>query len=406
MQQQKSRLKDVMPQYLSQHFPLLSEEKRSCWGCGSCYFNEYTYEQQLETKQQWIQNLFKEKGLFTEQINIIESPKKKRYRNKMDYVAFRGRIGLRKGGPFNVYDVIDSCIADDKSGEILRKLREFTGYEYYDLRSHTGVIRYFVIRTAEHEGKVEYMLNVILKEVTPEFISDFEAFLKTSQLYDLFSSVTLSLQPTKSDVSYGVVTHVYKNDHILQDLTVNNETFTFQITANCFFQSNAAVFQNVLEHMAHWSKKIDGSTGFTLFDLFGGMGTIGIALSKYFKNVVTVDIDEANIEMAQINQKTNKVKHYTAIKQDVFEYLKENTDLSGVAIFDPPRPGLGEKTCERFLSLPKLPEYIFYMSCNPQTLADDLVHLTKQYEILEVTAFDMFPSTPHMEAVTILKKKN
>lgn len=397
-------LRDYMHNSLSASKHKFRFEDRDCFGCGSCFFNEHSYSEVSNTKKQWIIELFKQ---YNEPVVFTVSPIIRRYRNKMDFVAHKDKIGFRSGGFMNVYDVKDSCLADRSISQLLEKLRKFSLYPYYNLKTHEGIIRYFVFRQGLHQGKKQLMLNLVLKEVPENFIDDFTFFLKSNNLSDSFESIVFSLNPGKGDVSFGEQYGFIKQDFILQDLNLPWGVFTFKIKPNSFFQSNIEVFQEALITMAAiLNKEADNPLETVLYDLFGGMGSIGIPLSNFVKKVHSVEINPENIISARDNIVRNTVENVAIYESDVYEFLKTaQIDAKSVFIFDPPRAGLGKKTVEYILSLSQRPKLIIYMSCNPLSQKEDLDMLSGAYSITDIHAFDMFPFTPHIENIIVLKHK-
>jgi 23S rRNA (uracil-5-)-methyltransferase RumA len=387
---------------LSASKPKLLPADRECFGCGSCFFNEYSYDQVSSTKKQWIEELFKQ---YSHSAAFTVSPISRRYRNKMDFVAHKDKIGFRSGGFMNVYDVKDTCLADKMISELLEKLRKFSLYPYYNLKTHEGIIRYFVFRQGRYAGKKQLMLNLVLKEVPENFIDDFAFFLKSNGLYDTFDSIVFSVNSGKGDVSFGEQHSFIKQDFILQELSLPWGVFTFKIKPNSFFQSNIEVFQEALITIAAiLNKEADNPLETILYDLFGGMASIGIPLSRFVKKVHSVEINPENIISAKENINRNQIENIEIYESDVYEFLKTaSIDANSIFVFDPPRAGLGKKTVEFILSLELKPKLIIYMSCNPLTQKEDLDMLSAAYKVTDIHAFDMFPFTPHVENITALK---
>ncbi|WKZ30073.1 MAG: hypothetical protein QY314_04715 [Candidatus Dojkabacteria bacterium] len=404
----KNDLKSFLSDYLMQIPP--TTDLLPCEGCGSCLFGEYHYEDHLEGKTFWLTEVYrplKEKGVLPNvKIGVEISPKRTRYRNKMDFVAYDGKIGLRKGGFANVYDVMDSCLAPEFMSEVLAAFRKWQEFPYYDLQNHTGIIRYFVVRSSEHEGNMQYMLTLVVKNIPQHLPQSLLQFMKDEGIYDKFTVIAIAQQPTKSDVSFSDDLTFLKGTHIEYDLSVHEKTYTFAITPNAFFQSNAKMYEIVLEDMAQSLKKYLPEGEIILYDLYGGIGSIGISLSQFASKIINIEISQENCALAERNAIINKVNNYTVICSDVTKELGKIEFTKGsVIVFDPPRVGIGEKALQQFLSLESLPQVILYMSCNPLTQVLDLDILSSHYEIVSVKGYDMFPFTGHIEALVVLIKK-
>ena len=140
-----------------------------------------------------------------------------------------------------------------------------------------------------------------------------------------------------------------------------------------------------------------------VFDLYCGIGTIGIFASKYAKKVYGIEIVEQAIEDAKENANINEISNIEfyagKVEKLLPELLKENK--ADVVFIDPPRKGLDENTIKVLLELES--RKIIYISCNPATLARDLSMLTQKYKIKEIQPIDMFPFTSHVECVCLLQ---
>lgn len=144
-----------------------------------------------------------------------------------------------------------------------------------------------------------------------------------------------------------------------------------------------------------------------IFDLYCGIGTIGIFASRFVNKVYGIEIVEEAIQAAKVNAKINNVKNATFIAGDtkvVLEDLIVNRKvLPDVVFVDPPRKGLDRKTIDILLDI--CPKRIVYISCNPATLVRDLSLLEDMYLIDKITPVDLFPFTSHVECVAVLQLK-
>ena len=141
----------------------------------------------------------------------------------------------------------------------------------------------------------------------------------------------------------------------------------------------------------------------SVLDLYCGTGTISIFLSKYFESVIGIEINEEAIKCANLNKDLNGINNVRFICGDVskeIHYLKVQVDS---IVVDPPRSGLTKSGIEDILKIS--PKKMVYVSCDPMTLARDLRLLSSDYEVKEVTLFDMFPWTYHVESVVLCVKK-
>ena len=145
-----------------------------------------------------------------------------------------------------------------------------------------------------------------------------------------------------------------------------------------------------------------------VFDLYCGIGTIGIYMAKHAKKVYGIEIVEQAIEDAKENCKINSIEnaeYYAGDTQKLLIDLIKNKDIKpDVIVVDPPRKGLDNVTIENIINIK--PKKVIYISCNPATLTRDLSKLEETYDIKSIQPVDMFPFTSHVENVALLVKSN
>lgn len=202
-----------------------------------------------------------------------------------------------------------------------------------------------------------------------------------------------------------------EQDYVIEQLQVDGQTFTYQQIENSFTQPNAGV----AEKMLHWARKVSQGAEGDLIELYCGNGNFSIALSEHYNRVLATEISKTSVKSAQFNIEANQVKNLTVVKMAAeeisqalqgqnFNRLKE-IDLSGYdfkTIFvDPPRSGLDDLTRRMVTEFDR----IIYISCNPETLARDLIEIEKTHAIIESALFDQFPYTNHIESGVFLIRK-
>ena len=186
-----------------------------------------------------------------------------------------------------------------------------------------------------------------------------------------------------------------------------NETIgdvKFQIGPKSFFQTNTKQAKELFDLV----KDFAGLSGReNVYDLYTGIGSIALYLSKHCKQVVGIEEVVEAIEDAKINQQLNKINNAVFYAGDVKYILTsefaEKHGKPDIVITDPPRAGMHKDVVEMLLQLaaPK----IVYVSCKPSTQARDIGLLNEKYELIKVQPVDMFPHTYHIENVALLKLK-
>ncbi|MCD6547461.1 MAG: 23S rRNA (uracil(1939)-C(5))-methyltransferase RlmD [Nanoarchaeota archaeon] len=343
--------------------------------CGGCFFQDISYNNQLEIKKKVLEKLgFEIKGVFP-------SPKIWYYRNRMDYVCAFNKIGLRKRGTWKeVFHISDCRLLSKESNEILQEIKELAQkykIDFYDFINHTGYLSYVVIR----EGKFtnQRMISFVTK-------SRDKKILKLIQEIDSDSVVWL-VNESMSDVSFGELVSHKNKDFILEEF----EKVKYIIKPNSFFQTNPFQALNVFKKI---KKIVHGSK--SVLDLFCGVGAISLFISDGVDDVDGIELSEEAIKCAKNSAKMNDISNVTFNVGDARKLkLEKKYDF---VIVDPPRQGLGKKLCKKLNSFDR----IVYMSCNPISQKEDLKHL--EHNVVEQYAFDMFPHTPHVETLLVLEK--
>ena len=171
----------------------------------------------------------------------------------------------------------------------------------------------------------------------------------------------------------------------------------FIISPTSFFQVNNVGMINI------YNKVLDYVDGGNILDLYCGTGTIGIYVSKKADKVLGIEINEEAIKDALLNKKINNINNVDFISGDVGTVLSKNKFKFDIVIVDPPRAGLDNNSINNIIKIN--PKKIIYVSCDPVTLARDLNILKEYYDVLEITPFDMFSNTYHVECVCLLIMK-
>jgi 23S rRNA (uracil1939-C5)-methyltransferase len=164
-----------------------------------------------------------------------------------------------------------------------------------------------------------------------------------------------------------------------------------------FFQVNRFLTEELAREVV---EREEG--GRLAIDLFAGVGLFSIPLAKRFARVLAVESNPAAARDLETNMRgQGSIEVRSA---EVEQFLKRNKERPELLVLDPPRAGMTPESVERLGRL--RPERITYVSCEPPTLARDLVLFGKAgYDCTEVHLFDLFPQTFHMETVVRLRKR-
>lgn len=176
-------------------------------------------------------------------------------------------------------------------------------------------------------------------------------------------------------------------------------SFEFEISANSFFQTNTLGAAKLYETVRKYTE-LNGSE--IVIDLYSGTGTIPIVLSGIAREVIGLEMISSAVADAENNCRHNQVENCRFVPGDIRETLPKIVRRPDVLIIDPPRAGMHKDVTKQVLAMS--PERIVYVSCNPATLARDLVLLKEAYQVQEVQPVDLFPHTHHIESVAKLVK--
>lgn len=206
-------------------------------------------------------------------------------------------------------------------------------------------------------------------------------------------------------------------DYVEETLHVDGKQFHYQQIENSFTQPNAEVAQKML----HWARKVstignDKLGKADLIELYCGNGNFSIALAEFYQQVLATEISKTSVASARLNIEKNNTKNVTIVKmaaEEISQAIKgmrefvrlREVDLPSynfkTILVDPPRAGLDELTRSMITDF----ERIIYISCNPETLARDLIEIEKTHEIIETALFDQFPYTHHIESGVFLIRR-
>jgi 23S rRNA (uracil1939-C5)-methyltransferase len=373
--------------------------------CGGCESQHIEYNLQLKLKTRIVKNTLNRQGVeYNTLNNIIGMGLPYYYRNKVQYPV-RNINGENKIGFYSkrTHDIVENkcCYIQDRVIDILSKLvfeklmeYDFSGYNEIDF---SGDIRHIIIKRGYHSGEIMVVIVVNDKKLLKD--SRFQRFVNDLDKENI-KAIFLNLNDSTTNEILGDETVCIFGEKYITDVIGD---YSFYISPKSFFQVNTVQVEalyNVLKDGLNLNKSD------ILFDLYSGVGTIGIFLSEYVKKVYGIEIEEEAVEMANKNILLNNIKNCEYIAgsvEDKIEIFKNNNIKPNVIVVDPPRKGLDEKSIQYILDFN--PDKIGYVSCNPATLARDLKLLSSKYDIISITPVDMFPHTVHVECVAILKIK-
>ena len=372
--------------------------------CGGCRLQHLAYPAQLAFKEKQVRDCLTRLGGLPpfELRPIVPAPEPYGYRNKMEFtVADPGpAVGLHAAERYDVVLDIERCLLQsERMNALLDEVRHQArtrGLSVWDQRTERGLLRFVTVREGRRTG--EAMVNLVASTPDVEALMPVADALKTR--VPATASVLVNVNAKKASVAIGTEEHLLLGrDHITESLG----GLTFQVSANSFFQTNTVQAERLFALVAE-ACALDGAE--TVLDLYSGTGAISLLLARRAGHVYGIELAAAAVADAVRNAHANGIDNCTFLAGEVrhvLPALMREGVRAAVVVADPPRAGFHPKALAALAAL--APARIVYVSCNPATLARDVGDLARQgYRLEWVQPVDMFPQTPHIEAVARLSR--
>ncbi|MFH1154237.1 MAG: 23S rRNA (uracil(1939)-C(5))-methyltransferase RlmD [Pseudomonadota bacterium] len=382
--------------------------------CGGCRWQALPYDLQLQYKKSHVREALEHIGLVRDVpvLDVIPSARQYGYRNKMEFSCVDRRwllpeelgdedaikdlgIGLHVPGTFDRVIDIETCLIQPDMGNLLLEhIRQFirdSGVPAYGLRTHEGFWRFVMLRSSEANGT--WMVNLVTRDENDTLLVPFaQRLMKT---FPQVRSVVNNVTARKAGISTGEYEKLLAGEQVIMERL---GSFTFEISANSFFQTNTSGAEKLYSLVSDYA----GLTGTQqVIDLYSGTGTIPIWLSQNAAQVTGIEIVESAVEDARRNAMLNAIDNCRFLVGDIKDILPGLGHACDVMIIDPPRIGMHRDVVDQVMAI--APPRIVYVSCNPSTLARDLGMLKNRYRAVKIQPVDMFPHTFHIESVALLE---
>ncbi|MBQ5781442.1 MAG: 23S rRNA (uracil(1939)-C(5))-methyltransferase RlmD [Spirochaetaceae bacterium] len=320
--------------------------------CGGCPLMANTYETQLRFKEKKVRDCLRriasvdEKTLDEAFLPIVPSPKQFNYRNKVSFAIQGGKYGFFRPKSRDFTEVKNCMIAFPEVQKLLAELQSETDGN-------------LVLRKSESRGE----------------IMAFED--RTGERPKILSSNTI----------------------LNEEISINETTLTFQFGPRDFFQVNSHLMPQLYKTALDFAQIEKDQT---VIDLYCGIGTISLFAAKKAKTLLGIESFRDAQRSAKGNAKLNKIENarFFACDAQKLSSCLTQKDFDTV-ILDPPRKGASRRVLGQIVGAKR----IVYVSCDPATLARDIIFLKeKGFEVKKIRCFDMFPQTIHVETVCLLEK--
>ncbi|MBI5106469.1 MAG: 23S rRNA (uracil(1939)-C(5))-methyltransferase RlmD [Solirubrobacterales bacterium] len=361
------------------------------------------YERQLEVKQHQVDDALRRIGRLDgyELEPIVPAVQEWRYRNKLEFSFGHDADGTlicgfhAPGSWEDIVHVEDCLLQSERGNEVRRQALDWArgqGLGAYDRRTQAGALRNLVVREGRRTGEVQARL-VVTEGTEVDTRSLSEAVPVESLLVTTIEGVGETTMGGTTEIVAG------SSPTFREELS----GLDFRLSAQAFFQTNTEMAEKLYATAAEFAA-LGGHE--RVYDLFCGIGTIGLSLAPRAGEVWGLEIVEEAIADAITNARANDIRNAHFFAGDVRLAMRDLVEKAGrpdVVVVDPPRAGLSQKVVRRILEAS--PKRIVYVSCNPTTLAPNAAQVVEAgYVLRRVRPVDMFPQTHHIECVALLER--
>jgi 23S rRNA (uracil1939-C5)-methyltransferase len=339
------------------------------------------YDYQLELKLAVLRDAFSRPELQVPVLKMTPAPAQLGYRNKLEFSVKRGEHELDlafhdRGSYENLISLPEGCRLGSTAMNLAALKLARAAHEL----KLDGYIETITIRRSELDGS---LLGHIALHQVPQ--RDFSALA----LPELASVVITRLR--------GRTTHEVLWNTGSLELTERIGGNDLAYSFDGFFQTNVTLFESVLTAILAAVKP-----GGKLVDLYGGVGTIGLAAAKLCDEVIGIEIDEKAVKRANENAQRAKITNYRSVQSPAARLDASLLEDAGTIVVDPPRAGLEPGVVQAILKA--APKRIIYLSCNPTTQARDASLLSASYTSAGVAGYDLYPGTLHLESLMVFDR--
>jgi len=335
--------------------------------CGGCHYQNLSYENQLKVKTEILIDQLKRIGKIEDPPvkPMVASPLEWNYRNHVQFhLTAEGKPGYVNSKGNSVFPIEECHLPEASIDSFWRDLQFESNKD--------------VKRVSLRAGQDEELMVILQAE---------------------------SAEPPELEIEADVsVIHLFEDHPIViagrDYLVVNILEKDFKVSATSFFQINIKMAEKMVEHLL---ARLPVSESTTLLDVYCGVGLFSKFFAPNCKLVVGIESSESACEDFAVNlDEFDNVELYEGAAEDVLPGFTGRFDSASYAIVDPPRAGIERHALDALLEIK--PQIIAYVSCDPSTLARDAARLIQGgYQLMEVTPFDLFPQTYHIESIAIFK---
>ncbi|MCL1936480.1 MAG: 23S rRNA (uracil(1939)-C(5))-methyltransferase RlmD [Defluviitaleaceae bacterium] len=370
--------------------------------CGGCSILHMNYSSGVNFKVENLKNLMInifDKNYINKIMLPVETSNIFNYRNKVIYpVRYEQgiKIGFYKKNSHNVIDYNNCAMQQNQNSYILQILKEMLvnhNISAYNENDRTGIIRNIFIRQGHITNEI--MIGIVINDTRNVLPNE---FVKSLSNIENVKSIVVNYNTKNTNLILGDKNSVVFGREYIVDFIGD---LKFHISIHSFYQINNVLYKRLLDDLIKYTNFEKSEN---VLDIYCGIGTITLYLSKYVKEIFGIEVVEYAVKNAKENAKINNIQnaHFLLGRAEDISKNFVNKNIKTI-ILDPPRKGLDENVSNAVLEIN--PDKIIYISCNPKTLARDLKVFSDFYTIKFLKPYDFFPHTLHIETLTILERK-
>ena len=368
------------------------------------------YERQLAEKGTQVRDALVRLGGFEAPpvATVLPAVQQWGYRNKVEYSFGHELDGGPAGGDLvlgfhrpgswsEIADVTHDVLASERVDQLREDVKRWCraeGLSGYDRSDHTGLLRNLVVREGRRTGQLQARLVTSPGDLRAGELAG--AIRADGVLWTRAAGVAETSRDGDTELLAG-------DAAIEEEFEAGGRRLRLRISPEAFFQTNTEMAEQLYGVVADMAR-LSGSE--RVFDLYCGIGAIALALATRAGEVWGLEVSEHAVADAIENAERNHVRNARFFAGDVRTALRALVAEAGppdVLVVDPPRAGLSSKVVRRVIEAGAA--RIVYVSCNPTTLAPNARQLAEAGYLLEaVQPMDMFPQTPHIECVALLRR--
>lgn len=324
--------------------------------CGGCNLQHLNYLDTLEYKKERVLNILNKFNLPNPV--IIKNENNLYYRNKIELKIVNKKIGFYEKSTHKIIEINECKITKKSINNVISLIKSF------NLNNANIIVR------SNYNNEILIIIN------SKENIIINEDLTKYKILGIILNNKT-----------------IYGENHFMEKI----DNLFFDVSYNAFFQVNNFINNKLFEIIK------ENVSNNNVLDLYSGVGTLSIMASQNANIVYAIEVNENAVKNALLNAKINKVNNVNFILGKVEDKINLINDKIDTVIVDPPRSGLDKKTISYLKEINA--NKIIYISCDTQSLANNLNDLCDTYKIEKLYLLDMFSYTYHVECVCVLKFK-